>query len=197
MPDFVPTEHCVQVSVIGTHSSGKQLFNVLHFRASNALPDAADVAACVAQVAAWCHDFYQVVFHNSITITEIRGRSMAEEPAPETVDFVTEVGDVTGDQGALSSSCVVETLTGYTGPSRRGLFWSFVPGEISQATGLWDVAYVAALVLALTNLKNDAAANGYPWSVWSRHTRDVYPITGVIGSRIPRDLSSRAVDHGI
>lgn len=198
MADFTPIPRCIQVRIQGQHTSGKKVFNLLHFRSASALPPLGDIVAAVAFVSNWVTTNYKLCYSAAITVNEILGRSNAEEPGPTyTDDTINQPGTLLGDMLPLSTSMCATLRTGLTGISNRGRFFAFPATETETAAGLFNAAHVVIVETQLGQLVLDATTAVLPWVVESRRHLRLTPIIGGQGNVVPAHLASRKVNRGI
>lgn len=196
--DFNPFPYYIQGTLIATGANGKKMSNVLAFKGLAELPSYADCVAIGTMLHDWVTTDLWNTYSDSLAITQIHVRSMAEEPGPEYDLAVTDgVGSQAGDDLPMSQTMVVQLQTGLSGHSQVGRFNTFQSTEDMQTGGLYTGAYITTVESALAALQVLAGLEGYQWCVASRHLTTLYEIVAVIANGIPRTLRSRAVDHGI
>lgn len=198
MSDFTATPHCIEATVIAVGTNGKRMYNVLNFSSPDALPGSSDVQDVADLVAAWVDSDYHTIFTDKLEVIQVHARSMAEEPGPEADAFpATGTGASSGDELAMSTTCVAGLNTGVTGQSRHGRFNAFQAVEGDMTGGLFTPTYATSLRTVLAVLITSSGVASLPWSVWSRHLGLLFRINNITVNRVPRTLRSRAIDHGI
>lgn len=198
MPDFVPIGYSMEARLTGLHSSGKKMYNILHFRDTVPLPSYEDCEEIGLTLAGWVQDTYNVMYHASIRIVEIRVRSNAAEPGPVYLNTsIDEVGLLVGDQLPMAQSICVNLTTNNTGPSQRGRFYAFTADEAQQTNGVYTVTYRNVAEACMADLKALTTALGFPWAIESRRRLALYDIQGFSAQVIPSTLRSRKPNHGI
>lgn len=196
--DFVPQPYGIQTRITGQHASGKKLYNVVNSLGSTSTPNQAEIEAVNDIVTTWCDHDYKYIFSSTVTIIETRTRSLAEEPGPLFVQGgLTMVGQLAADQVPVHQASRVKLTTLFTGLSHIGSFFAFCPDEAQQTGGLYTTAFATLVFTRMSVLRTDSDTNGYPWVIWSRRHRALYPIASVELNKIPAHLTSRRIDKGI
>lgn len=198
MPDFVPVSGSIEFRITGLHTSGKKVYNIGHVACASPFPTLSEVTQVAVVVGNWCDISYYNMYNSTIRIVEVRARSNAQEPGPVYIDTTPNVaGTLAGDPLPLAQSLCINLVTGLTGPSQRGRWFTFPADETTQTLGVYNVTYKNFMETSLAALQADLQSGGFDLAIESRRHLALYPITGYVGQIIPSTLASRKPNRGI
>lgn len=198
MPDFIPVNYSLEITVQALSVTGKKAYNVIHAKTATAHPTMADCLNAVDVMTTWLHDDYSALYSDKWATVSVRARSNAEEPGPVAFNTtMNNAGILNGDRLPDAQALRVNTHTGYTGQSQHGAFFCFPADESVQTNGLYHATYRGSAENILESLRLGLVAVDLVLAIESRAHLALYPILAFEAKAIPATLRSRRPDRGI
>ena len=195
---FQPVPNAAE-AVINGHCLAKPIANVLVFQ--RAVPYAqADLDALAAMVDGWVGSSYLGIISSDCNYDETHVRGLSSAIDLESINFTSAgSGGAPGTPAPANSSMCITFRTGFTGRSARGRFYAWPTSMANYVNAqTFNAAYETALLAFLNNIKTDALALGWDFSVLSRYTAGAlrpagltHPITVIEARNLQADSQRR------